>query len=444
MKKVYTLVMTLLTSLSFQAQDLKINEFMASNSNTIADENGNFEDWIEIYNPNNFEVDLAGYFISDATDNPQKYRIPETSEEAKIPANGFLLIWADSKSHLGHLHTNFKLSASGDDILLSDANGNLIDSYTFGSQTTDISEGRATDGADNWVFFNVPTPGASNNTTPVDPDPEPNPSNKKVIYYWHFNNLDTSTGDVTEIPADYKAISSATPKMTYTGSNSSGRDMDHFNTGSSINLSMGESDGKAVRVRNESENRSLAFDLPTNGHEDIIFEYAVHRSGQGMLKNIIAYSIDGTNFIQTNLSSNSFDVTENYSLISVDFSDISGVKNNANFKVRITFEGNTNIPDGNNRFDNITLKGTEMELAVSNLTNENMLVYPNPFENQIKIQQAEPFNKIKIVDLSGKTVFEDVFTATKSKTIQVSELNRGIYFIEVSSHTQKASSMLRK
>jgi hypothetical protein len=440
MKNIYTFILAIF-SLSINAQEnVKINEFMASNTSTVADETGSFEDWIEIYNPNSFEVNIAGYYISDALDNIQKYKIPETSEEAKIPANGFLIIWADSKSHLGHLHTNFKLSASGDVLVLTAVDGTtIVDQYTFGVQTTDISEGRKTDGATTWKFFNTPTPGASNNTI-VEPEPNTN----KLIYYWHFNNLNTSTGDVKEVSADFNAISSANPKMTYTGSNSSGRDMDEFSTGSSLNLNLSELAGKGIRVRNESESRSLIFDLPTNGHEDIVFEYSVQRSGQGMLKNIIHYTIDGINYTQNNLASNTFNMLENYTLIKIDFSNISEVKNNPNFKIRITFEGNTSIADGNNRFDNITLKGNEIGLTINEIKNSIFNIFPNPFQNEINVTGLNNFDVIKIIDIKSKVVFESKFENTKNKSLDLIDLDSGVYFIEINSNKQKLLQKLIK
>lgn len=142
---------------------LFINEFMASNDQTIADENGEFDDWIEIYNPNAFSVDLAGYYISDDLTNLTKYQIPANSTEAVIPALGFLLIWADNADSQGDLHATFALSANGEDVVLTAPDAEtIIDSYTYESATTDVSEGRNGDGAPDWVFFTTPTPNASN------------------------------------------------------------------------------------------------------------------------------------------------------------------------------------------------------------------------------------------------------------------------------------------
>jgi hypothetical protein len=151
------------TTVAAGSPTLFINEFMAQNAATIADENSEFDDWIEIYNPNASAVNLAGYYISDDVANPLKYRIPLTATNAQIPANGFLLIWADNEDAQGDLHTNFGLSAAGEAVVLTAPDGTtLVDSYVFGAQTVDVSEGRNGDGNANWVFFSSPTPNASN------------------------------------------------------------------------------------------------------------------------------------------------------------------------------------------------------------------------------------------------------------------------------------------
>lgn len=141
---------------------LFINEWMASNS-TIADpSDGAFEDWIELYNPNNVPVDLTGYMLTDNLADPRERFIVPSGWS--IPANGFMLIWADDESPLNpsHLHVNFKLDRLGENIGLFGPNGALLDSVTFGVQTNNISQGRFPDGNSDLRFFTKATPGASN------------------------------------------------------------------------------------------------------------------------------------------------------------------------------------------------------------------------------------------------------------------------------------------
>ncbi len=156
---------TVYFSVGYVPPTLYINEFMASNGTTIADENGDYDDWIEIYNPNDFAVNIGGFYITDDLTDLTAYQIPETDSSATtIPAGGFLLLWADKDTDQGILHVNIKLSGSGEQIGLVAPNGTtFVDSLTFGEQTEDVSYGRKPDGSDNWQFFDNPTPGASNN-----------------------------------------------------------------------------------------------------------------------------------------------------------------------------------------------------------------------------------------------------------------------------------------
>jgi hypothetical protein len=151
-----------LTITSGAVPNLVINEFMASNSSTIADANGEFDDWIEIYNAGATAVDMGRFYFSDS-EEPFDDRIPGNApDKTTIQPGGYLIFWADSDTEQGPNHLKFKLSADGESISLYYKDGRLIDSRVFGAQTTDVSEGRSPDGSNNWVKFNTPTPGASN------------------------------------------------------------------------------------------------------------------------------------------------------------------------------------------------------------------------------------------------------------------------------------------
>lgn len=165
----YTLATLLLIFISTPAfAQLSINEIMASNSTVIADNEGEFDDWIEIYNAGNVSVNLAGLYLSDDPDDLTKWQIPSTSSaQTTINANGYLIIWLDNDSEQGAHHVDFKLSAGGEHIALVDTDGTtVLDSISFGEQTTDISLGRKTDGIGSFAFLN-PTPNAMNDGSEV-------------------------------------------------------------------------------------------------------------------------------------------------------------------------------------------------------------------------------------------------------------------------------------
>ena len=149
-----------------------INEWMASNTNTLADPaDGRFDDWFELYNAGTNAVDLGGYFLTDRPGSPAQYfRVP-TNGHYVIPRDGFLLVWADNQSSQNSvgqpdLHVNFQLARSGESIALYAPDGRtLIDNVTFGAQIDDVSSGRYPDGRQVIAALAVPTPRAANFST---------------------------------------------------------------------------------------------------------------------------------------------------------------------------------------------------------------------------------------------------------------------------------------
>lgn len=126
-----------------------INELMASNATIVTDEAGEYEDWIELHNLTDQDVDLTDYALSDKADNPRKWLFKSGSI---IPANGYLIVWADENGAQGPLHANFKLAAAGEWIGLTDPDGNFLDSLSFGQQITDLSYARVPNGTGPFVI----------------------------------------------------------------------------------------------------------------------------------------------------------------------------------------------------------------------------------------------------------------------------------------------------
>lgn len=143
------------------ASPVVINEVMASNSETAGDENGDFDDWIELYNTSTSAVDLGGYFLTDNPANLSKWTFPTG---ASIAANGYLIVWADEDQDQGPLHTNFKLSATGEPLYLLDGSLQWVDTLRFGEQTTDMGYARVPNGTGPFVI-QAPTYNATNSTT---------------------------------------------------------------------------------------------------------------------------------------------------------------------------------------------------------------------------------------------------------------------------------------
>lgn len=126
-----------------------INEFMATNTGIIKDEAEETEDWIELYNNTDQEIDLSGYNLTDNPDNLTKFTF---GEGIKIKAKDYLIVWADEDQSQGPLHANFKLSAGGESIILLDKNMTILDQVTFGAQTTNQSAARKPNGTGDFVI----------------------------------------------------------------------------------------------------------------------------------------------------------------------------------------------------------------------------------------------------------------------------------------------------
>ena len=129
--------------------DIVINELMASNETTITDQDGDYDDWIELYNKSTDAIDISGWFITDNPDNLDKFEIPAGTV---VPANGYLIIWADEDDDQEGLHANFKLSASGEVLILLDPSGNVVDRVDFGAQETDMGYARIPNGTGDFVI----------------------------------------------------------------------------------------------------------------------------------------------------------------------------------------------------------------------------------------------------------------------------------------------------
>ena len=155
----YTLVQTQVTG---QADRIALNEFMASNTQTMTDPQSEYDDWIELHNLTDETIPLGGMYLTDDLDRPQQWSFPDTT----LAPRGYLLVWADGdEGDAPGLHAGFRLSADGEQIGLfdTDARGNgVLDMLSFGPQESDVSMGRNPDGTGLFEVLLFSTPGATN------------------------------------------------------------------------------------------------------------------------------------------------------------------------------------------------------------------------------------------------------------------------------------------
>lgn len=154
------LLIALPIALFADSNKIIISEFMAVNSNGLVDEDLEHSDWLELYNATDAPIDLAGWYLSDNALALKEWQFPSIS----IPKGGYLIVYASGKNRIDptkNLHTNFKLSGSGEFLAISEPDTTISSSFapTFPAQRQDVSYGLYLGQP---VFFTTASPGAVN------------------------------------------------------------------------------------------------------------------------------------------------------------------------------------------------------------------------------------------------------------------------------------------
>ena len=140
---------------------ITLNEVLPNPHDVDFDGDGvpNYKDeYIEIYNPQSFSVQLAGWFLDDAEGGSSAYAIPVTTT---IDAGGFLLFFRSE--------TGVALNNDGDDVRLIGPDGSIVDAFSFDATTADQAWSRSVDGSGIWTETYPPSPGAPNSGPPPTP-----------------------------------------------------------------------------------------------------------------------------------------------------------------------------------------------------------------------------------------------------------------------------------
>ncbi len=210
---------TLFATISMMSPgNVTINELLAVNTSTVTDPNGDFSDYIELYNNTGSIVSLDNAFLSDSYTTPLKWAFPNNTT---IAPGGYLIVWADNDTMQSGLHANFKLSSLGEQVILSYASGTIIDSTTYGVQTANVSYARCANGTGSFILH-YPTYMSFNCITGIDENESqiaihifPNPAtsfleiksdfgtfNKVEIYSALSQLVDSKTGETNTLKLD--------------------------------------------------------------------------------------------------------------------------------------------------------------------------------------------------------------------------------------------------
>ena len=136
-----------------------INEILPINSKNGSDEDGEFDDWIELFNLANEDIDISGFYLTDSKKQPTKWKFPTGTV---INKNGFLIVWADGDStHVSGLHTNYKLSSDGENVVLLSPDLEVLDLVEYPATVLEQSYARVPNGTGKFKW-SVPTFNKSN------------------------------------------------------------------------------------------------------------------------------------------------------------------------------------------------------------------------------------------------------------------------------------------
>lgn len=368
--------------------DLVVNEIMAQNTNTVTDDDGQYEDWFELYNNTNNTISLDNLY---ATDNPaslQKWQFPTG---ITIAPHSYQIVWADQDLTQTGVHANFKFSVSGESCILSYANGVIVDSVTFGQQTADMGYARVPNGTGNFVI-QAPTFSGNNEFLNYPKIA----AGKLVINEIMASNTATATDPSGEF-ADWLELynnSTDTLNLNYLFASDDMSNMQkwQFPTG----LKMAPHTYLIVWADQ---------DLTESGiHADFKFS----ASGESC---ILSYP-DGT------------------------------VVDSVTFGAQTTDMGYARNPNGTGPFvlQAPTFNANnEGALGLNQVTNfaSKLKVYPNPSSANLNILSEDtPIESIEILSLHGQLLFKNTYTNQNSVNIDLSSLANGLYVVSVNNQAK--------
>lgn len=371
-------------AINYEPPAIVINEVMAKNNSAKADEYGDYDDWVELYNLSDELVDLAGMYVSDNLYFPKKWSLGNLS----IPAKGFLLLWIDEDQEQGANHIGFKLSGIGESFGLFDTEEHenlLIDGLDFGIQAADVSMGRSEDGGEEWIFFANPTPGYGNTEEPRE----------ELVDITNFDGIISESNNDSPDNESIENIidNSATTKYLT------------FSESSEIEYGLIDSSlvtGYAIVSANDASERD-----PCNW-------------------DFQAYDEDNLNWVTLHSIRNEPEWTGRFKSKEFYFSNS---KQYRSYRLSISSAHGTGI-----------LQIAEIEIygvigdgpnAIEEFKVDEFTIYPNPASDILYIEGDSEMKGVTMFDLSGRRVKQFSLQPEFRSTMDISDLNSGLYILQI-------------
>ena len=426
---------------STSVDGVAINEFMASNDVTVADPDGEFEDWIELYNNSTETVDLSGYFLTDDGTDPAQWTFPDGTS---IAPGAYLIIWADEDEDQEGLHANFKLSSSGESIILSDTDGDIVDSIDYPEQTTDVSYARIPNGTGDFTEA-IATFGSNNDVTTDCTNLGGDMDNDGVCADEDCDDGDASVG---AIQAEGTAC-----------------DDGDTTTEDDVILADGcTCAGKAIELSDVVINEFMASNDNTVADPDGEFEDWIELYNNGAdAVDLSGYflSDDGSEPTKWTFPTGTIIEADDYLIIWAD-EDLDQEGLHADFKLSASGESiilsnatDTSIvdaidypeqetditygrfPNGTGDFDflNPSFNGTNQIMTSTDeelSSDENLILYPNPADNYFYLQNNGDDPKEQIVTVystTGQVVYQDKMRSHLQ--VDIENWTPGIYLVSI-------------
>jgi hypothetical protein len=289
------------------------------------------------------------------------------------------------------------------------------------------------------------------------------------IYAWFMNSAIANNEPLTTLTSTYKTgavdgaltYQSCLPGYPFTSADPNWRkgSMERRNSPTEVNyypevnsnLPFATSDMKGLQIRepfqNGSATNAMVYSFSTSGYKDIQFTFAAINELTNVTGILVDYATNaGTPTWQTaGLTSSTLALTNGYQSFMVDFANIPSANNNPDFKVRIRFAGSNLTVDAGNRvtFNNVTVNGTLLPLAVADNNYTKFSVFPNPVNQELYVSGTSPAEIVhyQIFAVDGKLMQKGEVT---NGQIFCDQLTNGLYFLQLESNGKTETKKIIK